>query len=76
MAKRCDHWSSASALEFFSLSASCGAWICDSCSHHAHVNQSTGKVIQDLARCWCGWERLGGNGYRELLELGETIESD
>tara|TARA_R110000737_G_scaffold294922_2_gene301570 strand:+ start:240 stop:368 length:129 start_codon:yes stop_codon:yes gene_type:complete len=29
-----------------------------------------------LARCFCGWSRSGGNGYQEMLEMGETIEPD
>jgi len=29
-----------------------------------------------LARWFCGWSRSGGNGYQEMLEMGETIEPD
>lgn len=42
----------------------CGARVCD-CGDH-----------QGLERCYCGWSRSGGNGYRELIEMGETIEED
>ncbi len=44
------------------FSVSCAAYICSGCG--AHV---------DLARCWCGWSASGGNGRRELIEMGETI---
>lgn len=42
----------------------CGAWVCDTCENHV-----------GLARCFCGWSASGGNGYEELLEMGETPES-
>ena len=43
----------------------CGAKVCDECGDH-----------QGLARCFCGWARDGGDGYQQLLEMGETIEPD
>jgi hypothetical protein len=47
------------------LSRSCGAWVCNKCDHH-----------NGLARCFCGWAASGGDGYKELVELGETIEPE
>lgn len=46
-------------------SRSCGVFICDRCGSH-----------EGLARCFCGWSASGGNGYNELLEMGERIEDD
>lgn len=46
-------------------SRSCGANICVVCGDH-----------QGLARCFCGWSASGGDGYRELVEMGEQIEDD
>jgi hypothetical protein len=43
----------------------CGAQVCEDCDDH-----------KGLARCFCGWARSGGDGYRELVELGETIEPE
>lgn len=43
----------------------CGAWVCDDCG--AHVG---------LARCYCGWAASGGNGRRELEDMGENIGED
>ncbi len=43
----------------------CGAYVCWSCD--AHVG---------LARCYCGWSRHGGDGRKELEDMGETIEPD
>lgn len=45
--------------------AYCGAHVCIDCEDH-----------KDLARCYCGWSVSGGDGYRELIEMGETIEPD
>ncbi len=45
---------------FFSVS--CAAYLCDGCG--AHVG---------LARCWCGWASDGGDGRRQLIEMGEVI---
>lgn len=41
----------------------CGADICTKCGNH-----------NGLARCFCGWSASGGDGYRELREMGEVIE--
>lgn len=43
----------------------CGAWVCDHCEKHV-----------GLARCYCGWSERGGDGRRELEELGENIGDD
>lgn len=43
----------------------CGAKVCAGCDDH-----------KGLARCYCGWSAGGGDGYRELLEMGEQIEAD
>lgn len=58
---RCDACGSESAWP----SRYCGVRVCDDCGHH-----------QGLARCYCGWATSGGDGRRELVELGETIEGD
>lgn len=47
------------------MSQYCGANVCDKCGDH-----------KGLARCYCGWSRDGGDGRRELTELGETIEEE
>lgn len=44
---------------------SCGAFVCRECDHH-----------KGLARCFCGWSASGGDGYRELIEMGERIEDE
>lgn len=49
----------------FSFSRFCAANICDNCGNH-----------EKLARCYCGWSQSGGDGYQELIELGETIEPE
>ena len=43
----------------------CGVFVCEDCDNH-----------DGLARCFCGWAASGGNGYDELLEMGETIEPE
>lgn len=43
----------------------CGVDICGRCGRH-----------EGLARCFCGWSASGGDGYRELVEMGETIDAD
>jgi hypothetical protein len=43
----------------------CGAGVCQECDHH-----------QGLERCYCGWSRNGGDGRRELEEMGEQIEAE
>ncbi len=47
------------------FSSYCGAEVCHKCDHH-----------KGLARCYCGWSADGGDGRRELVEMGETIEPD
>jgi hypothetical protein len=49
----------------FTLSESCGAHVCG-CGLHAHLNRVTGAIIQELARCYCGWN----------LSPGERLEDD
>jgi hypothetical protein len=51
--------------EDVTLARQCGAYVCGACGAH-----------QGLARCFCGWAASGGDGYRELQDEGETIESD
>jgi hypothetical protein len=43
----------------------CGAEVCSDCGDH-----------KNLTRCFCGWSFDGGDGRRQLEELGETIESE
>jgi len=43
----------------------CAAYLCDSCSNH-----------NGLARCYCGWSANGGDGRKELEEMGETIDEE
>ncbi len=50
--------------ETTTLNRYCGAYVC-ACGNHI-----------GLARCYCGWSASGGNGYRELEEMGETIEPE
>jgi hypothetical protein len=47
------------------FSRSCGCKVCVICDHH-----------KGLARCFCGWAADGGDGYQQLLEMGETIEPE
>lgn len=47
------------------FSRECGRFVCSRC--HAH---------EGIVRCFCGWAASGGDGYRELIELGEHIEDD
>ena len=47
------------------FSRPCGAWVCGTCQAHA-----------GLTRCYCGWSRSGGNGRRELEDMGENIGED
>ncbi len=44
-------------------SRGCGVRICDECGDH-----------KGLARCFCGWSASGGDGRRELEDMGETID--
>lgn len=43
----------------------CGAAVCDCCGAHHR-----------LARCFCGWSKDGGNGRKQLEEMGETIDPE
>lgn len=43
----------------------CGADVCVECDKH-----------RGLTRCYCGWSESGGDGYQELVDLGETIEPE
>ena len=43
----------------------CGAYICGQCGKHV-----------GLVRCFCGWAADGGNGRRQLEEMGEQIDDD
>jgi hypothetical protein len=49
----------------YRVDRSCGVDVCDECREH-----------KGLARCFCGWSRGGGDGYAELVELGERIEEE
>ena len=49
----------------YHLSRTCGVDVCNTCRDH-----------KGLARCFCGWSRSGGDGYRELVEMGEQVEDD
>lgn len=62
---RCDACAARGVNGEAHLSRHCGAWVCGNCGHHL-----------GLARCYCGWSASGGDGYRELAEMGETIEAD
>jgi len=50
-------------LGAYELDGYCGAWVCSECGNH-----------WGLARCYCGWSRSGGDGRRELIEMGERID--
>ena len=49
----------------WSFNTYCGCRVCDECGSH-----------KGLARCYCGWSESGGNGYEELIEMGEVVESE
>jgi hypothetical protein len=49
----------------FVFSKYCGADVCQECDNHKR-----------LARCFCGWSLSGANGRQELIDMGETIESE
>lgn len=49
----------------WAFNRSCGVNVCQECGNHL-----------GFARCYCGWSQSGGDGYSELLEMGETIEED
>jgi hypothetical protein len=50
------------AHEHAPLHRTCGVGVCYDCGDH-----------KGLVRCFCGWAASGGNGRRELLEMGETL---
>lgn len=47
----------------FEFSTYCGCKVCTNCMNH-----------KGLARCYCGWSASGGDGRRELIEMGEVID--
>jgi hypothetical protein len=49
--------------ERMNLSIACGAWVCPECDHH-----------KGLVRCFCGWAADGGDGRKQIEELGEVID--
>ena len=49
----------------YTFDAFCCARVCAVCDDH-----------MGLAHCYCGWARSGGDGRRELIEMGETIGED
>jgi len=49
----------------YHMARTCGVEVCFDCRDH-----------KGLDRCFCGWARSGGDGYRELVEMGERIEDD
>ena len=70
--------------EYAENMTTCGAFICIKCNHHVfktNLEVFIGEAVengwvQQLARCHCGWAADGGDGYRQLVEMGETIEPD
>src|SRR5688572_33014178 len=48
-----------------SFSRYCGAYICNACGAHL-----------GLVRCYCGWAADGGDGRRQLIDHGETIDDE
>jgi len=49
----------------YNPSRSCGVNVCYDCLDH-----------EGLALCFCGWARSGGDGRRQLEEMGENIEEE
>lgn len=43
----------------------CGCFVCHRCDNHL-----------GLARCYCGWSASGGDGRRELAEMGEPTNEE
>ena len=58
-----DQW--ASCQHDYEPNRYCGVHVCGKCDDH-----------KGLARCYCGWSQSGGDGYRELIEMGERIEEE
>lgn len=46
-------------------SESCGVKVCPDCGQH-----------EGIVRCFCGWSQSGGDGRRELEEMGENVDED
>ncbi len=44
----------------------CGTRVCTKCRKHGDL----------ITRCYCGWAASGGDGRRELEEMGETIDPE
>lgn len=49
----------------YHLDRSCGVDVCIECRDHKR-----------LVRCFCEWSADGGDGYAQLLAMGETIEEN
>lgn len=49
----------------YEFNRACGAHVCVECGDH-----------RGLDRCFCGWARSGGDGIKELIEMGEVIDPD
>lgn len=60
--KDCEQCAETQTVEFRDY---CGAYVCWECGAH-----------QGLARCYCGWSLSGGDGRRELIEMGEVIDDE
>lgn len=50
----------------FPVSDYCGTRVCIKCRHHGDF----------ITRCYCGWAASGGDGRKELEEMGETIDPE
>ena len=50
----------------------CGTKTCLRCGTD-HLSGS-GDSVTRLARCYCGFSASGGDGRRELIDMGERIE--
>ena len=44
----------------------CGTHVCTKCRQHKDF----------ITRCYCGWSADGGDGRRQLEEMGETIDPE
>jgi hypothetical protein len=47
----------------YEVSTYCGVKVCNLCDDHV-----------GLVRCYCGWSLSGGDGLRELIDMGEVID--
>jgi hypothetical protein len=47
------------------MHSTCGAYVCYICYDH-----------ETLVRCYCGWAKNGGDGVRQLLDMGENVEDE